>query len=53
MPNESQDANVQQYKPADLRETREVVVKETPFSLLAKAGGFEFLEALVIFLISL
>jgi hypothetical protein len=47
MATELKDANVQQYKQDEKQELREIPAMETSLNTLAKAGGFDFLEAVV------
>ena len=47
MDNELKAANVEQYKQEEKQEMREVPALETSLNTLAKAGGFDFLEAVV------
>ena len=47
MPNELSETKVEQFKQQEKLETLEVPALETSLTGLAKAGGFDFLEAVV------
>ncbi len=47
MPNELKETSAQQYKQVDKPELAQVPALDASLNVLAKAGGFDFLEAVV------